>query len=368
MNDWTMTRRGTLGALAAAGLPAALRGAGGERRLIAGTYAREGGKGLYPVAYDAALDRWRVDPAMAGIDDASFGVGGGPADTYYLVKEGSAGSLAAYGPDWRRRALVQTGGADPCYVAIDRASACLAVAHYSSGGIAFIRLDPRTGAPGGPIQFLHKGSGPNAARQSAPHAHWVGYSPDRRWLHAVDLGADRIFRYAFDPRARRLTAAGEAWQAPPGAGPRHLVRHPRLPLAYVVCEMGNMVAMLGADPDGRFATRQIVSTLPATFSGATQAGHIAIDRAGRRLYVSNRGHDSIAVFALDAAGMPTALQHVPCGGRWPRFFLLIEDQHRLIVANERSGTLDPFAIGADGRLSATGLRLSVPGVAFLGMT
>ena len=369
MNDWTMTRRGALGTVAAAGLPAALWGAakGGELRLIAGTYAREGGKGLYPVVHQAAGDRWRVEAPVTGIDDASFGVGGGPADSYYLVKEGGAGSLAAYGPTWQRRAVVPTGGADPCYLAIDRASRCLAIAHYSSGGIAFVRLDPRTGAPGKPTAFLHKGSGPNTGRQAAPHAHWVGFSPDRQWLHAVDLGADRIFRYAFDARARRLTAAGEAWQAPPGAGPRHLVRHPRLPVAYVVCEMGNVVAMLGATPDGRFTTRKIVSTLPAAFDGATQAGHIAVDRAGRRLYVSNRGHDSIAVFALDAAGVPSLIQHIPGGGKWPRFFLLLEDQRRVIVANERSGTLDLFAIGVDGRLASTGQRLAVPGVAFLGV-
>ncbi|WP_445190972.1 lactonase family protein [Sphingomonas sp. Tas61C01] len=367
MNDWTMTRRAALGAVATASLAGALRGAGegGAVRLIAGTYAREGGKGLYPVVRDG--NRWRVDAPIGGIDDASFGVGGGPAGSYYLAKEGGAGSLGAYGPGWRRRAAVPTGGADPCYLAIDRASACLAIAHYSSGGIAFVRLDPRTGAPGEPIQFMHKGGGPNRDRQTAPHAHWVGFSPDRRWLHAIDLGADRIFRYAFDAKARSLTPAGEAWQAPPGAGPRHLVRHPRLPVAYVVCEMGNVVAALHASADGQFATRQIVSTLPAGFTGASQAGHIAIDRAGRRLYVSNRGHDSIAVFALDAAGAPTLLQHVSGGGRWPRFFLLLEDQRQVMVANERSGTLDLLALQPDGRLAATGERLSVPGVAFLGV-
>lgn len=367
MSDWTMTRRGALGAVAAASLTTVLRGAakGKEVQLIAGTYAREGGKGLYPVVRHGGS--WRIDPPIDGIDDASFGVGGGPAGSYYLVKEGSAGSLGGYGPGWQRRAVVPTGGADPCYLAIDRASACLAVAHYSSGGIAFIRLDPRTGVPGEPIQFMHKGSGPNHDRQTAPHAHWVGFSPDRQWLHAIDLGADRIFRYAFDAKARSLLAAGEAWQAPPGAGPRHLVRHPRLPVAYVVCEMGNVVAALNATADGRFTTRQLVSTLPAGFTGASQAGHIAIDRAGRRLYVSNRGHDSIAVFALDAAGAPTLLQHVAGGGRWPRFFLLLEDQRQVMVANERSGTLDLLALQPDGRLATTGERLSVPGVAFLGV-
>ena len=367
MNAGT-TRRGVLGAMGAVGATLALPASGAAARptlrLGAGTYAREGGKGLYPITYDGV--RWRLGTPVAGVEDASFGIGGGPGGTCYLVREQARGEVAAYSPGWARRGAVPTDGADPCHLALDRASACLVAANYSSGSIAVYQLDPRTGLPGAPTLFRHTGTGPDHSRQEAPHAHWVGFSPDRRWLHAVDLGADAIFAYRFDPRARTLQPPTIAWHAPAGAGPRHLVRHPRLPIAYVVCELVNTVMTLGARADGRFVTRHAISTLPAGHKGASQAAHIAIDRAGRRLYVSNRGDDSIAVFALDTAGTPTLLQHVATGGHWPRMFLLLDAERRLVVGNERSGTLTVFRVAGDGRLTATGEVLPVPGIVFLG--
>ena len=374
MSEWTTTRRSALTAMAATiAFPAAARRGttrSGVRpvTLMAGTYAREGGKGVYPVTFDPARDTWRVETPVDGIDDASFGVAGGPARPYYFVREGGTGQIAAYASNWTRDGSTPTGGADPCYVAIDRASACLAVANYSSGSVAFYRLDQRTGVPGEPTVFRHTGSGPNHDRQDAPHAHWVGFSPDRRWLHSVDLGADTIFAYRFDPNARTLAEPVVAWRAPAGAGPRHLVRHPTRPIAYVVCELSNALITLDVRDDGSFVTRHMISTLPAGHRGASQAAHIAIDRAGRRLYVSNRGHDSIAVFALNGNGEPTLLQHVASGGSWPRFFLLLDAQRRLVVANERSGTLAILRVEPDGRLTATGQTMAVPGAVFLSET
>lgn len=366
MEHWMATRRG---ALAVMGAAVAIPTAAATRtvRLIAGTYAREGGRGLYPVSFDPARDDWRVGAPLTGIVDASFGLVG-PGGSWLLLRERSAGAVSAYASGWTRRGTASTGGADPCHAALDGASGCLAVANYSSGDVALHRLDPRTGAPGEPTLFRHAGSGPDRERQAGPHAHWVGFSPDRRWLHAVDLGADAIFAYPFDPRARTLSPPSAAWRAPPGSGPRHAARHPRLPRAYVLCELSNTLVMLAAAADGRFAMRRTLSTLPRGHAGPSQAAHIAIDRAGRRLYVSNRGHDSIAVFALDGEGMPALIQHMNCGGHWPRFFLLLERERRLVVANQRSGDLAVFRIESDGRLAATGRTLRTPGVAFLGET
>lgn len=373
MTDGT-TRRTLLGAMGATlAFPMAAghaRTARNAPTLIAGTYAREGGKGLYPIASDG--DRWRVGTPVDGIADASFGVGGGPGGNWYLVREQAQGEVSAYAPGWVRRATVSTGGADPCHLALDRQSACLAVANYSSGSVAFFPLDRQTGAPASPTVFRHAdadafaSAGKDHERQEAPHAHWVGFSPDCRWLHAVDLGADAIFAYRFDPVARTVAPPVVAWRAPAGAGPRHMARHPRQPLAYVVCELSNALHTLDVRADGTFVGRHSISTLPAGHRGASQAAHIAIDRAGKRIYVSNRGHDSIAVFALDAAGVPTLVQHVASGGHWPRVFALLDAERRLVVGNERSGTLSVFRIAADGRLAPTGETLSVPGVVFLG--
>ncbi|WP_343528819.1 beta-propeller fold lactonase family protein [Sphingomonas sp.] len=358
----TTTRREVVaGAIAVTGLGAAgdpLLARGVGDRLIAGTYANEGGKGLYPI-----IDG-RVGEPVAGIVNASYGVGGGPNGTRYLLREQAEGQVAGYGPGWTARGGGSTGGADPCHVAIDSASACLAVANYSSGSVAFYRLDRATGATGEARIFHHQGSGPKADRQAEPHAHWVGFSPDRRWLHAVDLGADAIFAYRFDPAARDLAEPVVAWRAPAGAGPRHMARHPRLPRAYVACELETTLYVLDALPDGRFRTAGQRALLPEG-AGRSYAAHIAIDRAGRTLYVSNRGANSISIFTLDARGEPRLRKVVPSGGNWPRFFLLREERGEMLVAHERSGTVDAFRIGKDGGLTATGRRIAIPGVAFL---
>ncbi len=357
----TTTRREILAGATAIGLGTALPAVArvpGRDRLIAGTYAHEGGKGLYPIVDG------RLGAPVHGIVNASYGVGNGPGGAFYLLREETHGRVTGYGPGWKVRGEASTGGADPCHVALDRSAACLAVANYSSGSVAFYQLDRKTGAPGQAKVFQHHGNGPNAERQAGPHAHWVGFSPDRRWLHAVDLGADAIFAYRFDPVARTLAEPVVGWQAPAGAGPRHMVRHPTLPRAYVACELQTRLFVLDALPDGRFRDAGEQALVPEG-GPASYAAHIAIDRAGRTLYVSNRGANSITVFALDAKGEPRLVQHVPTGGNWPRFFLLREGRAEMLIANERSGTVNAFHIGKDGRLTATGRSIAIPGVVFL---
>ena len=358
MDPRSPTRRDTLVALAAGALfPAGVaRAELAPPRLIAGTYRREGGAGLYPLTPTSR--GWQVDAPMAMLRDLSFGV---RTDTHhYWVEEHAKGRLIVTDREERLLASLSSGGDDPCHVAIDPAGRHLAVANYTSGTVAIYRVG-RNGIPAAPVIRQHRGQGPNPLRQRGPHAHWVGFSADGRFLHSVDLGADAIFLHP-------LRGAGEpgiAWRAPAGSGPRHLVRHPARPIAYVVTELGNELLTLRALRDGRFVTIRRQSLLPTGATGASYAAHIAIDRAARRLYVSNRGHDSIAVFALAGNGDARLLQHIACGGHWPRFFLLIEDAGLCLVANERSGTVAVLRLLPDGRLAATGELLSVPGVACL---
>jgi 6-phosphogluconolactonase len=365
MTGGVVTRRVVMGGLAA-GLVLPAQAARRPRQVVAGTYTAEGGNGLYRLAGDPTTRRWAMAPAIKAVRNAAFAVRDARGRWYALAEEGE-GTVAAYAPGWRRLGQASSGGAGPCHLALDRAGHCLAVANYNSGSVGFLTIDRREGVSGRPTMFQHEGSGPDADRQASPHAHWVGFSPDQRWLHAVDLGADAIFAYGFDPHARTLQPPRTAWRAPAGAGPRHLARHPRLPIAYVVCELSNQLVTLDVGAGGRFTTRAILSTLPAGFAGASQAAHLAVDRAGQRLYVSNRGHDSIAVFVIASSGVPYLVQHVPSGGHWPRMFLLVEDMRQMLVGNERAGTVTVLDVQRDGTLALGDQRLAVPGVAFLGL-
>lgn len=357
-----LTRRALIGSAAAlAACPTALRARAGDDALIAGTYANEKGPGLVPLLH--GRQGWRAGAPVASIRNASFGVRSATTGLRYLLDEQANGTLGVYDAGLRRIGGAATLGADPCHAALSADGRRLAVANYSSGSVALFTLD-RAGRLAGEAQRIaHQGSGPDRARQAGPHAHWVGFAANGRQLHAVDLGADAVFLH-------RIGAGGAidtqiAYRAEAGAGPRHLARHPRLPIAYLVAELANSVTVLRAHADGRFGAIATLSTLPRGFTGASAAAHIAVNRAGTRLYVSNRGHDSIAVFAIGSEGGLAPLQVVNCGGHWPRLFLLREAAGEMLVANERSGNIARLPLGRDGRLGAAARGVTLPGVVFL---
>jgi 6-phosphogluconolactonase len=332
--------------------------------LRAGTYAADGGMGLYLLT--SSGDQWTAGPPNTTIRNASFGATSKRHGLRYLLDETRQGWLRVYDRAFRPLAACRTLGDDPCHVTLSPDETTIAVANYSSGDIAVWGLDPRTGLPLGEAQLVrHKGGGPNAERQAGPHAHWVGFTADARWLHAVDLGADAIFAHAFDARSKSLGDSHIAYRTSAGSGPRHLARHPRLPVAYLVTELANSLIVLDAQQDGTFRERNVSSTLPASFRGESNAAHIAINAVGTRLYISNRGHDSIAVFAVAENGSVELIQHASCGGHWPRFFLLVENRGELLVANQRSGTVVCMPVDQRGMLGAASSTVLVPGVAYV---
>ena len=154
-----------------------------------------------------------------------------------------------------------------------------------------------------------------------------------------------------------------AWRAPPGTGPRHLLLHPQRRLALVLSELASTLTLL-AQRDGRFAPVQALSTLPADFAGESLGGHLELSADGKRVYGSNRGHDSIAVFALDD-GRLEPIQHIPSGGAHPRHFALLADLQLLACAPEMDGRVTLFDIGADGTLAAKRAGITVPGACFI---
>jgi 6-phosphogluconolactonase len=332
--------------------------------LHVGTYADAGGEGLYPLG---GIDgEWRLGEPYPGAANVSFGVHSGRFGLHYLVDEQAEGAIGVFRETlegWEQLARVSTHGAAPCYLALDNGESWLIAANYESGSIALFRLDTRSGIPVEPPTVqTGRGSGPVPERQEGPHAHCVRFAPDQNWLYHVDLGADEIVTYPFN-QFRGLGEARTGFEAPPGSGPRHLLFHPDRPLALLVSELASTLTLLQV-ANGGLAAKQTLSTLPDGFEGESLGGHLALNQAGDRAYVSNRGHDSIAVFAVDDGGL-VLLQHVPSGGASPRFFLLLEAQRLLVLANEGGGNLTFFDVLADGKLAPRGEEISVPGPAFL---
>jgi len=265
----------------------------------------------------------------------------------YAVDELTDPSVASFevldGGRLRELSRQPTGGAAPCHLLRHPAGYLLA-ANYGSGSVAVHPI----GADGtlGPLVDLvqHAGSGPHPERQQGPHAHEVRLAGDL--VVVVDLGLDRLIGYRLDPATGRLSVAADPFaRTHPGAGPRHAVAHPN-GRWYVAGELDSTIAVF--DPDPSTGVLHEVAALPSTAGPPSFPASIALSADRARLYVSNRGADTIATFAVDGLGDLTPVDEVPCGGSWPRHFAIVDDV--MFVANERSDSVVSFALDA-----ATGL-------------
>jgi 6-phosphogluconolactonase len=260
-----------------------------------------------------------------------------------------------------------THGDDPCHLCSDPTGRYLLAANYGSGSYSVhpIGADGHLGAATDVVQ--HSGSGPNARRQAGPHAHMVTFDLSGNYALLVDLGIDKTLIYRLDIGTGKLiphrvvTASGATEQAAassePGAGPRHVAFHPSNRYAYIINEIGCTIDAFAWDADaGTPASLQTISTLPADFTGANTAAEIAVHPSGRFLYGSNRGHDSIAIFALDpSTGALASRGWEPTGGKEPRSFALDPTGTFLLAANQNSNTIVTFRIDqSTGALAATG--------------
>jgi 6-phosphogluconolactonase len=257
------------------------------------------------------------------------------------------------------------GGGGPCHLVVDPSGRALLVANYGSGSVASLPIRP-DGSLGPAVSVIrHQGSGPNERRQKGPHAHGVHLDRAGR-VHVPDLGADRIFVHGLDPASARLNSdAAPAAVAAPGAGPRHLDFHPSGRFAYVCNELDMTVTAYEVNAaSGSLKALQTLPTLPtdAASAGASTA-EIFVHPSGKSLYVSNRGHNSLAVYAIAEDGRMALLQHQLGVPATPRGFGITPCGRWLVCAGQASGTLRTYAIGADGRLADTGHEVAVAAAA-----
>lgn len=254
---------------------------------------------------------------------------------------------------------VDTEGLNPVHLAIAPGGRHLVVTNHLGASVVVLPM-AADGALQPPVQVLNfdglAPTGPHRKEQTQAKPHFNPFDPSGRVLLVPDKGLDRVFSFVWD--GDRLQPADPPCAvAREGAGPRSAAFHPRLPLAYVVNELDSTVTTYRIDAGtGGLQPLHWLSTLPASFCGNGRAAGIQVDATGQHLYTSNRGHDSIAVFSLDAAtGLPAFTEAVPTGGRTPRFFTLSPDGRMLFALNEDSDGIVPFAVDADtGRLDRRG--------------
>jgi 6-phosphogluconolactonase len=345
-----------------------------------GTYTEEGStsKGIYAYRFDPNTAELTPVGLAAETTNPSFLAVHPNHRFLYAVNEvgkykgEKSGAVSAFAIDRTTGKLtllnqVASRGADPCYITVDKTGKYVLVANYTGGSVvAFPVLeDGRLGEASSFIQ--HTGHGTDPQRQEGPHAHSIDLSPDNRFAIVDDLGLDETLVYRFDIAKGSLTLNDPQLyttlaKADPGAGPRHFAFHPSGKFAYVVNEMGSTVSAFSYEGDrGVLRRLQTISTFPKDFSAHNDDAEIEVHPSGKFLYASNRGHDSIAVFAIDPdKGTLTQIEYAPTKGQTPRSFEIAPGGSLLFAANEKSDNIVVFRINPQtGRLAPTGKVLDV---------
>ena len=348
--------------------------ASGEYFVYIGTYTRDSSKGIYAYRFHPADGKLTPIGLVAETTNPSFLAIHPNGRSLYAVNEvdtlngEKAGGVSAFRIDPRNGKLiflntVSSKGAGPCHLLVDKTGKNLLVANYGSGSVAAfpVKNDGSLGEASAFVQ--HKGSSVNKQRQEGPHAHSVNLSADNRFLIVTDLGLDQALVYRFNAAKGSLTPNDPPFaKLKPGAGPRHFAFDPKDKHAYVINEIQSTVTAFSYDRGrGAFQELQTVSTLPKDFSGQNSTAEIAVDRKGKFLYGSNRGHNSIAVFAIDPGkGTLTPVEQTPTEGKVPRNFAIDPTGAYLFAANQNSGDVVLFRIDSNtGRLTPTGEKMEV---------
>jgi 6-phosphogluconolactonase len=361
--------------------------------VFVGTYTtKTESKGIYAYEFDADTGKLTPKGVAAETRDPSWvAVHPGGKYVYAANEAGKASTVSAFAIDKKSGKLtllnqIPSLGEDPCYLSFDKTGKYVLVANYSSGSIAVfpILADGRLGEHTAFVKD-QGATGPNKERQQAPHAHWIETSPGNRLIYVADLGLDRVLIYDFDAATGTLTPseplpsngfptkrAHQPLSATlsPGAGPRHVAFSPDGSIIYVLGELQSTVAVFVPEALHGFFNAQQISTLPKGYSGRNDAAEIAFHPNGKFLYTSNRGHDSIAIFALDPAkGTLALVAHVSTGGKQPRHFAIDPSGKYLLAENQLSNSIVVFKIdSATGGLTPTGQVVDVPSpvdIAFL---
>jgi 6-phosphogluconolactonase len=333
-----------------------------------GTY----GKGVQAFRYDAQTVTIEPVGLVGEVVNPSWITADQSFKYLYAVSEleGNAkGGVASFEIDRKTGKLnplnhIGSEGVAPCYAAVDATSKTLVVANYTSGGVSAFPIEQNGSL--GPLGSLMtaEGSSINKDRQEGPHAHEAVISHDNERVYVPDLGLDKIRIYRLESTAGKLTPNDPPFvSVEAGHGPRHIIFDKKGEYAYVINELKPLVSVFSHDAsNGNLKLIQTIPTLPADFTKKNTGAEIRLDHSGKFLYTSNRGNDSLQVFAIDpSTGKLQQVQNISTEGKDPRGFALDPTGRLLFVGNQNSNNLVVFKIDSQtGKLTPAGQKFDVP--------
>ncbi len=346
---------------------------GQEMWVYVGTYNQHGSKGIYRFDFDPATGKLSGRTLAAEATNPSFLAIAPDCKHLYSVdevadfngKKSGAVSAFAIEPDGglKRLNAESSMGTGPCHLVADKAGKHVLAANYGSGSACVLpigedgKLGPATSSQ------QHKGTSVNPQRQEGPHAHSINLDAANRFAVVADLGLDKVFVYRYDADKGTITPnEPPATKVTGGSGPRHFAFHPNGKNAYVINEMTCTVTAFNYDAEKGVLTEiQTLPTLPRPVQAGDSTAEVQVHPSGKFLYGSNRGHNSIAVFKIDADGKLTHVGNESTHGKTPRNFGIDPTGNWLIAANQDSDTLVVFRVDTrTGELTSMAPAVEVP--------
>ncbi|MCH2349871.1 MAG: lactonase family protein [Pseudomonadales bacterium] len=305
--------------------------------LLIGTYTKTNSEGIYHATFEPVSGKLLLGSLAIPAENPSFLA---KKDTFiYAVNEKLEGEVSAFKVVNDHLRLINrrsSKGSLPCHIEIFKGH--VFVTNYGSGSIVVFEIQSN-GSLSKPFDsIIHRGRGPKTRRQKSPHPHQIYRISSE--LIIQDLGTDCLNHYTFSPSHGLLKS--RTTRVPPGSGPRHMVHHPKLPVAYVVNELANTVTVLSWQK--QIESIQTYNTLPEDFFGSSSPAEIQISSSGDRIHISNRGHNSIVTFSIGQNGRLCEPSWEPCGGENPRFFCLDPTDRWMLIANQDTNDITTFRL------------------------
>ena len=324
-----------------------------------GTYtSSEGSQGIYRSTLDPDSGQLSDPQLVANVTNPSFLAFSPDNSRLFAVQETGDGLIHSFlvksTGDLTPINSAANAGASPCHLDVSPDGKSLMTASYSDGVFAQYTIS-ENGQITLKNRYQNEGSGPNTQRQTSPHAHAITFSSDGKFAFGVDLGADEVLTI----NAETAKTVHQS-KTPPGSGPRHIALHPNGQFAYVNGELDNTVITYRIGKDGSLTQLQVLSTLPADFSGNSATAEILVHPTGNFVYVSNRGHDSVAIYKTSSQGTLTLVEIKPLGLNNPRGMDISPDGSWLVVGGQDTNDIKAFPIDpSSGKLGDSTKSVSV---------
>jgi 6-phosphogluconolactonase len=353
------------------GLSMAAQAQSGKEIMYVGTYSVRGSEGVYVFEFDRTAGTMQPLQSVSNAKSPSF-LAIHPSGKYlYSVNEGAdkLGGVSAYAIDKATGKLQflngqSSLGGGPCHISVDQTGKTAFVSNYGGGSLAVLPINADGTLSAAADSVQDAGTGPNEKRQEKAHVHSATLAPDNRFVYVADLTTDKLNIFDVDAKGSTVKPASTPYvSVKSGSGPRHFTFHPNGKYAYLVEELTSTVAVLSRNPKTGALTmiEDNVKTLPADFTGQNTSADIHIDPSGKFLYQSNRGANTLAIFAIGSDGKLTKVADQPTEGKTPRNFLIDPKGDFVFVAHQDSDNITIFKRDQKtGKLTYTGQSVKVP--------